>query len=94
MNISYTPDTHRYTQIGTDGYIWSSVSDPTCQIYKIIIIMLIIIIIIIVIIIIIIIIKVSMYKNYEIIRYLYKCLLYTIYNILVLVLYSIRYIQS
>ena len=86
MNISYTPDTHRYTQIGTDGYIWSSVSDPTCQIYKIIIIMLIIIIIIII--------KVSMYKNYEIIRYLYKCLLYTIYNILVLVLYSIRYIQS
>ena len=93
MNISYTPDTHRYTQIGTDGYICSSVSGPTCQIHKIIIIMLIIIIII-VIIIIIIIIKVSMYKNYEIIRYLYKCLLYTIYNILVLVLYSIRYIQS
>ena len=89
MNISYTPDTHRYTQIDTDGYICSSVSGPTCQIHKIIIIMLIIIMIIIIIVI-----KVSMYKNYEIIKCLYKSLLYTIYNILVLVLYSIRYIQS
>ena len=48
MNISYTPDTHRYTQIGTDGYICSSVSGPTCQIHKIIIMLIIIIIIIII----------------------------------------------
>ena len=91
MNISYTPDTHRYTQIGTHGYIWSWVSGPHCQIYRIKII---IIIITMIIMIIKIIIKVSTYKNYEIIKCLHKILLYTIYNILVLVLFSVRYIQS